>query len=167
MTEQKRAGESIKSVQDVKMLGHFSKSDIRYWQAAIFRQTYTRSGRTFVTKDWAMKVAHEGRRETFPLGTPNKAAAAARARDIYLSLVAVGWEPTLARFKKPKTAAPAANNDDNAQLANSSTPLLRRQRTEVLSRATQRNSGKSYPRFLAFPMEIGNMIIKRAGYKNG
>ncbi len=29
------------------------------------------------------------------LGTPNKAAAAARARDIYLSLVAGGWERTL------------------------------------------------------------------------
>jgi hypothetical protein len=31
---------------------------------------------TFVTKNWAMKIAHEGRRETFPLGAPNKAAAA-------------------------------------------------------------------------------------------
>ena len=58
-----------------------------------------------------MKVAHEGRRETFPLGTPNKAAAAGRARDIYLSLVAAGWEPTLARFKKPKAAAPTANDE--------------------------------------------------------
>jgi hypothetical protein len=35
-----------------------------------------------------MKIAHKGRRETFLLGTPNKAAAAARARDIYLSLLA-------------------------------------------------------------------------------
>jgi hypothetical protein len=46
-----------------------------------------------------------------PLGTPNKAAAAARARDIYFSLIAVGWEPTLARFKKPKAAASAASNE--------------------------------------------------------
>jgi hypothetical protein len=60
------------------VLGHFAKSDIRYWHQAIFRQTYTRNGQTLVTKDWAMKIAHEGRRETFPLGTPNKAAAAAR-----------------------------------------------------------------------------------------
>ena len=35
-----------------------------------------------------MKIAHQGRRETFPLATPNKAVAAARAREIYLSLVA-------------------------------------------------------------------------------
>jgi hypothetical protein len=38
----------------------------------------------------AMKVAHEGRGEAFPLGTPNKAVAAATARDIYLFPAANG-----------------------------------------------------------------------------
>jgi len=56
-----------------------------------------------------MKIAHDGRRETFPLGTPNKASAAARARDIYLSLVANGWDATLAKFKKLSAAARALN----------------------------------------------------------
>jgi len=88
-----------KSVQDLSVLGHFAKTDVRYWQRTIFRQTYTRDGETRVTKDWAMKIAHVGRRETFPLGTPNKAAAAAKARDIYLLLVASGWEITLRRYK--------------------------------------------------------------------
>lgn len=91
-----------KSVQAFGQLGHFSKSDIRYWQRAIFRQTYRRAGQTLVTRNWAMKIAHEGRRETFPLGTPNKAAAAARAREIYLSLVANGWDVTVAKFKRSK-----------------------------------------------------------------
>ena len=59
-----------KSVQESGLLGHFSKSDVRYWQRAIFRQTYTHNGKTRLTKDWTMKIAHEGRRETFPLGTP-------------------------------------------------------------------------------------------------
>jgi hypothetical protein len=36
------AGMNRKSVQAEPMLGHFSKSDIRYWQRAIFRQSYTR-----------------------------------------------------------------------------------------------------------------------------
>jgi hypothetical protein len=79
MKDQNRSGMKQKSVQDPGLLGHFSKSDIRYWQRVIFRQSYTRNGGAFLTKDWAMKIAHEGRRETFPLGTPNKAAAAARA----------------------------------------------------------------------------------------
>jgi hypothetical protein len=77
MADHDRPGRNQKSVQDSGVLGHFSKSDIRYWQRAIFRQSYTRNGRTFLAKAWAMKVAHEGRRSTFSLGTPNKAAAEA------------------------------------------------------------------------------------------
>ena len=67
------AGMNRKSVQAEPMLGHFSKSDVRYWQRAVFRQSYTRNGYSFLTKAWAMKVAYEGRRETFPLGTPLEA----------------------------------------------------------------------------------------------
>jgi integrase len=59
-----------------------------------------------------MKIAHEGRRETFPLGTPNKAAAAARAREIYLSLIGAGWEPTLAKFKGARMRPPMGNDHD-------------------------------------------------------
>jgi len=95
-------GMNRKSVQAAPLLGHFSKSDVRYWQRTVFRQSYTRKGRSFLTKSWAMKVAHEGRRETFPLGTSNKAAAAARARDIYLFLAANGWDAAVARYKKTK-----------------------------------------------------------------
>jgi len=99
MMGHKRSVMKQKSVQDLSVLGHFAKTDVRYWQRTIFRQTYTRDGETRVTKDWAMKIAHVGRRETFPLGTPNKAAEAAKARDIYLLLVASGWEITLRRYK--------------------------------------------------------------------
>src|SRR5215831_14588028 len=74
------AGMNRKSVQAQPLLGHFSKSDVRYWQRAVFRQSYTRNGHSFLTKAWTMKVAYEGRRETFPLGTPNKAVAAARRK---------------------------------------------------------------------------------------
>jgi len=56
-----------------------------------------------------MKIAHKGRRETFPLDTPNKAVGAARARDIYLSLLANGWDATLAKFKHPNQAARPLN----------------------------------------------------------
>jgi integrase len=52
--------------------------------------------------DWAAKIQHLGRRETFSLGTPNKAAAANKAKEIYLSLQGAGWESTLAKYK-PKT----------------------------------------------------------------
>jgi hypothetical protein len=105
------SGMNRKSVQAEQLLGHFSKSDIRCWQRAVFRQSYTRNGKSFLTKAWAMKVAHEGRRETFPLGTFNKAVAAATARDIYLFLAANGWEAALARYKKTKRIAGERNTE--------------------------------------------------------
>src|SRR5258708_19372015 len=85
----------------MKNLSHFSKTDIRFWQNAVFRQAYTVDGRHCLTKEWYARMQFRGKREFFSLGTPNKAAAASRARDIYLSLVASGWDATLARFKNP------------------------------------------------------------------
>jgi len=72
---------------------------VRYWQGAIFRSTYTRNGTRRKVADWSAKIQHAGRRQTFPLGTPNRAAAAAKAKEIYFSLQASGWDFTLSRFK--------------------------------------------------------------------
>jgi integrase len=85
---------NTKSVQEVSKhfdssaepQGHYGKTDIRYWQTAVFRQSYTRHGLAHQASEWAVKIQHVGRRETFPLGTANKAAAAAKAKNIYLSL---------------------------------------------------------------------------------
>ena len=78
---------------------HFGKTDARYWHDVIFKPTYTRGGQTFSVDEWAARIQWRGRRELFSLRTPNKAAAAAKARDIYAMLVGVGWDLTLAKFK--------------------------------------------------------------------
>jgi hypothetical protein len=44
--------ENRKSVQAEPMLGHFSKSDVRYWQRAVFRLSYTVDGKRRLTKEW-------------------------------------------------------------------------------------------------------------------
>jgi Phage integrase family. len=103
---------NTKSVQEVSkhfnrsagLRGHYGKTDIRYWLEAVFRQKYTRNGVAHQVSAWAIKIQHVGRRETFPLGTANRTAAAAKAKDIYLNLQADGWEATLAKFK-PKANA--------------------------------------------------------------
>ena len=64
-------------------------------------------GQRRLTKEWYARVQYGGKRQFFSLGTPNKGAAAAKARDIYLSLVAAGWESTLARYKGAKGVAQA------------------------------------------------------------
>jgi integrase len=104
---QKRTSKDTKSVQEVskqKPGRALGKTDLRYWQDSIFRPSYTRNGEAVQATNWTAKMQHEGRRESFSLGTPNKAVAAAKAREIYIFLSANGWEATLARFKpKPTT----------------------------------------------------------------
>jgi hypothetical protein len=50
-------------------------------------------------------VQFQGKRAFFPLGTPNRAAAAAKARDIYLFLTVNGWPLTLAKYKPRSQSA--------------------------------------------------------------
>ena len=75
-----------------------SKTDIRYWQERLYKEE--RQGHT--DSNYSVRVAHRGRRERFQLGTANKHEAASKARTIYQSLVANGWDATLIRFKKEK-----------------------------------------------------------------
>lgn len=76
-----------------------SKTDVRYWQRVIFQATYRKNGSKRTVAHWSAKIQHAHRRETISLETPNRAAAAAKARDIYLFLKANGWNETLAKFK--------------------------------------------------------------------
>lgn len=80
-------------------MGRHAKTDIRYWEKSIFQPTFTRDGKTRIVGEWAVKIQHLGRRESFSLGTVNKAAAAGRAKEIYLGLQTAGWDATLAKFK--------------------------------------------------------------------
>jgi integrase len=50
-----------------------------------------------------VEISFRGRRIKWTLDTPNREAAAARAREIYLFLAANGWEAALARYR-PKEA---------------------------------------------------------------
>jgi hypothetical protein len=80
------------------------KTDLRYWQQNVFRRARVEDGKTAEASEYSARIQHGGRRQFFNLGTANKAAAAAQARDIYVHLQANGWESTLATYKKP--AAP-------------------------------------------------------------
>jgi integrase len=79
--------------------GHYGKGDLRYWQSAVFHPTYRKKGVAHQVAKWAIKIQHLGHRETFPLTAGTRAAAAAKAKAIYLSLEANGWDETLAKFK--------------------------------------------------------------------
>ncbi len=101
ITEHSGAYVNGKSVQEVSKQnsGRFPKGDVRYWQGKVFQPSYTRDGQTHFLSDWVVKIQWRGRRETFNLGTSNKAAAAAKAKEIHTTLLGAGWEAALTRFK--------------------------------------------------------------------
>jgi integrase len=67
------------------------KTSLAYWEKRIFQR---RAG-----GNWWMLVQHGGRRTKLSLDTPIKAAAAAKARDVYLSILANGWDETLRAYR--------------------------------------------------------------------
>jgi hypothetical protein len=79
----------------------YPKTDIRFWQKAIFRRTYRKDGQNFLVSHYSARVQHRGRRAFFALEGQglNRAAAAERAREIYLFLLANGWDATFAKYK--------------------------------------------------------------------
>lgn len=91
-----------------------------------------------------MKIAYEGWREPLPLRTPNKAAAAARTRGVYLSRVANGWEPTLTTYKKqPKTVAPAPTAEQQPCTAGKFLDAIFRTTTNYWSEALCRSGTRT------------------------
>jgi hypothetical protein len=88
------AGMNQKSVQAQPLLGHFSQSDVRYWQRAVFRQSYTGNGRSFLAKAWAMKVAYEDGVKRFRSVRLNKAADAAQPSKVMRS-PSDGWRRSM------------------------------------------------------------------------
>lgn len=81
----------------------YSKDHVYHWKNRLFHLAYTTEvdgvRQTIKETDWAVRIQYRGRRESFPLRTSNKDAAAIKARDIYLSLVASGWDKTIAQYK--------------------------------------------------------------------
>ncbi|MEZ5325834.1 MAG: tyrosine-type recombinase/integrase [Verrucomicrobiales bacterium] len=66
-----------------------------------------------VKPNYYVQIQHQGRRLRFHLQTPNKAAAAARARGIYKDLLEGGWEAVQAKLDSPnisnETSVPATD----------------------------------------------------------
>ena len=75
------------------------KTSVLYWQDAVYFPAFTRDGQTVTLGEYSARMMHLGKRDAFPLGTSNKTAAAAKAKEIYLSLQSAGWDATLALYK--------------------------------------------------------------------
>src|ERR1700688_4587890 len=67
-------------------LAHFSKTDARYWKPRVRLPAGS--------KNYCVEIQVRGERRHWSLDTPNRTAAASRARDIYLSAKSNGWPKT-------------------------------------------------------------------------
>jgi hypothetical protein len=66
MNDQTSPGKNQKSGRVSKKLGHFAKTDVRFWQDRLFRETYRKNGALRETSHWSARIQHAGRRERFP-----------------------------------------------------------------------------------------------------
>ena len=86
-------------------VSRLAKTHQDYWKSRLIHCTFRgRDGENYTPPEFYVRMFHLGRESRFCLGTPNQAAAAIKARDIYLSLVSAGWEATLAKYKPEPTA---------------------------------------------------------------
>ncbi len=72
-----------------------TKTHSDYWKSRILRRTFQdRHGKTGMSPEYSVRLRHLGEDTYFNLATPNQAAAAVKARDIYVFLIANGWAAT-------------------------------------------------------------------------
>jgi integrase len=104
-----RAASDLESVPPVKSRTKLPKTHQDYWFSKLRNRSYAWKGKEVVIPGWQVRFRLFGRDGWFNLGTANKAAAAAKARDIFGFLKANGWEAAAAKFKDGSDVAPKFN----------------------------------------------------------
>jgi len=140
----------------------YPKTHANYWKSRLEHRSYSRDGKTFEVAEWSVRIHFKGIRKSFDLETANKEEAAAKARDIYLSLVAKGWSATVNELAPPPVAV-AEIDSDSATVGEF---LAEVERTANLKPKTFRYYG-SCLRQLAAYVQGGKSDASRFDYRKG
>ncbi len=102
----KNRTETGQSATTVK--GKLPKTHQDYWYSRLRKRSYLApDGKTQIKIPvWQVRLFHSNKEGWFNLHTANQGAAAKKARDIYVSLKANGWDATLAKYKPESDVAP-------------------------------------------------------------
>jgi integrase len=68
-----------------------AKTDLAYWRARLFKERGS--------SHWYVEIAYRGVRHRLSLQTPNKEAGARKARSVYITVQANGWDAALAKYR--------------------------------------------------------------------
>lgn len=140
----------------------YPKTHTNYWKPRLEHRSYSRDGKTFEVAEWSVRIHFRGIRKSFDLETANREEAAAKARDIYLSLVAKGWSATVKELA-PQPVALAEIDGDSATIGEF---LAEVERTANLKPKTFRYYG-SCLRQLAAYVQGGKSDASRFDYRKG
>lgn len=80
------------------------KSDLAYWEHRLIQRRY-REARLMAGAEFSVRIEHEGAHAYFPLGTDDPKRAAAKAREIYQTILRNGWTSAFERFEREMTLA--------------------------------------------------------------
>lgn len=72
-----------------------SKSALAYWKSAVRQRKYRHKGELRKCADYSVRIAHDGEQHDIPLKLSDREKAAAKAKSIWESVVANGWDRTL------------------------------------------------------------------------
>jgi len=87
-----------------------SRTHADYWFSRLRKRCYTdRNEKVVEIPDWQVRLKKDGREAWFNLATPNQAAAAKKAKEVFTFLEANGWDATHAKFKPGADNAPSNN----------------------------------------------------------
>jgi DNA-binding NarL/FixJ family response regulator len=80
----------------------------------VFRNSYTRAGRRYVTSGWVVKLQHQGQRRTFSLRAKTKTTATMEAKGIWDTLQTEGWSGVLVHYSNARKAETGADRMDDS-----------------------------------------------------
>ena len=84
------------------------KTGARKFESKVFKNWWTRGGHRFEAEDYSFRIAHNGRRETVSLLTPDMREAARRAARFHYVLKVNGWDAAFADLS-PEVARVASS----------------------------------------------------------
>jgi DNA-binding NarL/FixJ family response regulator len=89
---------------------------LAFWRRRVFRNSYTRQGRTLRVKRWSVKLQHQGKRRTFSLAGALRIEAAREAQSIYQILRTKGWDAALQAHARAAPAFPRPSRHEYSRL---------------------------------------------------
>jgi DNA-binding NarL/FixJ family response regulator len=82
------------------MLYRFPRTDARYWKSRLIQRKYTEQIKFIARGEYSTRIEHGGVSFFFPLGSDNEDRAAAKALEVYETVVREGWPAAVARYPR-------------------------------------------------------------------